>query len=55
MSSSDKRKHKISSAKAEIIKQLDKVEEFINLAKGYGIKKLRYMLSGKIERRWSIF
>jgi Mor family transcriptional regulator len=37
ISSSDKHKHKTLSAKAEIIKKLDKGEKFINLAKEYGV------------------
>jgi hypothetical protein len=37
MSSSNKRKHKTLSAKAEIIKKLDKGEKLINLAKEYGV------------------
>jgi hypothetical protein len=37
MSSSDKRKHKILSAKAEIIEKLDKGEKLMNLAKEYGV------------------
>jgi hypothetical protein len=35
MSNSDKHKHKTLSAKAEIIKKLDKGEKLINLAKKY--------------------
>lgn len=36
MSSSDKRNRKTLSAKAEIIKKLDKGEKLINLAEEYG-------------------
>jgi hypothetical protein len=39
MSSSDKRKHKTLSAKAEIIKKLDKGERLINLAKESGVER----------------
>jgi hypothetical protein len=35
--SSDKRKHKTLSAKAEIIEKLDKSEKLINLAKESGV------------------
>jgi regulator of replication initiation timing len=37
MSRSDKRKHKTFSAKAEIMKKLDKGGKHINLAKEYGV------------------
>jgi Mor family transcriptional regulator len=37
MSSSDKYKHKTLSAKAEIIKKLEKGEKLVNLAKEYGV------------------
>jgi hypothetical protein len=37
MSNSDKCKHKTSSAKAEVIKKLDKSEELINFVKEYGV------------------
>jgi hypothetical protein len=37
ISSSDKHKHKTLSAKAEIIKKLDKGEKLINLAKECGV------------------
>jgi hypothetical protein len=37
MSSSDKCKHKTLSAKADIIKEFDKVEKLINLAKKCGV------------------
>jgi hypothetical protein len=36
-SSSDKRKHNTLTAKAKIIKKLDKGEKLINLAKEYGV------------------
>jgi hypothetical protein len=49
MSSSDKSKHKTLSAKAEIIKKLDKGGKLTNLAKKYGVGLAT--LSGKIERR----
>jgi hypothetical protein len=48
MSSSDKRKHKTLSAKAEIIKNLDKDEKFTNLAEESGVG--HDTISGKIEK-----
>ena len=37
MSSSDERKHKTISTKAEIFKQLDKGEKLVNLARECGV------------------
>jgi hypothetical protein len=45
VSSSDKRKHKILSAKAGIIKKFDKGEKLIKL-----LNVLRYMISRRIEK-----
>jgi hypothetical protein len=60
MCSSDKRKHKTLSAKAEIIKKLDKDEELINMAKEYGIGhatiyNIRKNRGKLFERRQNIF
>jgi hypothetical protein len=41
MYSSDKHKHKAFSAKVEIIKKLDKGEKLINLAKAYGVGRVK--------------
>jgi hypothetical protein len=48
MCTSDKRKHKNLSAKAEKIKKLDKDEKRINLAKEYGVGR------ATTERRFSV-
>jgi hypothetical protein len=40
MSTSDKRKHKTLSAKAEIFEKLDKGEELVNVAKEYGVGRV---------------
>jgi hypothetical protein len=37
MSSSDKHRHKTSSARAEILEKLDKGEKLINLTEQYGV------------------
>jgi Mor family transcriptional regulator len=54
MSSSDKREHKTLSAKAEIIKKLDKGEKLINLAKEYGVKHAKIYDIRK-NRRFEFF
>jgi hypothetical protein len=51
MYSSDKRKHKTWSAKAEIIKNLDKGEELVNLAKEYGVGRATIY---DTEKNWEI-
>jgi hypothetical protein len=55
MSSSDKCKHKTLtlSAKAEIIKKLDKGENLLIWLKNMVLDMLQYTISGKIERRLS--
>jgi hypothetical protein len=47
MSSSDKRKHKTLSSKPEIIKKLDKDENFLIWLKSMVMDVLRYAISGK--------
>jgi hypothetical protein len=57
MSSCDKREHKALtlSAKAEIIKELDKGEELIILLKSQVLDVLRYTISGTTETFFPTF
>jgi hypothetical protein len=50
MSSSDKFKHKTSSAKAEIIKKPDKDENLLIWLKSMVLDVLQYTISGKTEK-----